>query len=178
MAYKSIQEFLAMQIFLALRRTRVACKVPGMSMHLRIKERRTALGLSLEGLGRLVGVSWQTVQQWEKEDGTAPLRKRRDKLCEALGVSAEWLETGHEPPSIEPAKDGSILVSVRGSEELALELYRGLTPEQQRELLKTLRSVNDANRTTQSLMVKKLRTISNSRVDETFGPPPKKAKTP
>lgn len=66
-----------------------------MSIHQRIKSRRIALQLqSHKALADLVGVSWQTVQLWEKEGGTAPNRNRIAKVAEVLQVSVEWLTTG------------------------------------------------------------------------------------
>ena len=66
-----------------------------MSIHQRIRERRLALGLpSHQALADLVGVSWQTVQLWEKEGGTAPNRGRIKKVAEVLGVTPEWLQHG------------------------------------------------------------------------------------
>lgn len=72
-----------------------------MSINKRIKERRLALGLaSHKALAELVGVTWQTVQQWEKEGGTAPNRSRIDAVAAALGVSAEWLRTGNQSDNL------------------------------------------------------------------------------
>jgi transcriptional regulator with XRE-family HTH domain len=66
-----------------------------MSIHRRIRERRLQLGLTSHGaLAELLGVSWQTVQHWEKEDGTAPKRGRIDQVAEALQVSTAWLLNG------------------------------------------------------------------------------------
>lgn len=71
-----------------------------MSIHSRIKQRRLELGLtSHSALAALVGVSWQTVQLWEKEGGTAPNRSRLPVVAKALGVSQEWLTSGDEPQS-------------------------------------------------------------------------------
>jgi transcriptional regulator with XRE-family HTH domain len=73
---------------------------PRMSIHSRIKERRLALGLSSHSaLAALVGVSWQTVQLWEKEGGTAPNRSRLPVVAEVLGVTPEWLISGDKLPS-------------------------------------------------------------------------------
>jgi phage repressor protein C with HTH and peptisase S24 domain len=73
----------------------------GMSIHARIKQKREALGLSMEKLAELVGVkSWQTVQQWEKEDGTAPKRDRLKTVADALGVTPEWLLFGSDQSQI------------------------------------------------------------------------------
>lgn len=49
---------------------------------------------SHQALAALVGVSWQTVQLWEKEGGTAPNRNRIGKVAEVLGVTPEWLQHG------------------------------------------------------------------------------------
>lgn len=71
-----------------------------MTIHTRIKQRRLALGLSMDALAKLVGVkSWQTIQQWEKEDdsgGTAPKRVRLKQVADALLVTQEWLSTGND----------------------------------------------------------------------------------
>lgn len=72
-----------------------------MSIHQRIKDRRLALGLtSHKALADKVGVSWQTVQLWEKEDGTAPSRKRIDKVAEVLKVTPTWLMHGDSQAAV------------------------------------------------------------------------------
>ena len=50
---------------------------------------------SHKALADKLGVSWQTVQLWEKDGGTAPKRNRLDAVADALGVTAEWLRSGH-----------------------------------------------------------------------------------
>src|SRR3546814_444922 len=66
-----------------------------MSIHQRIKERRLKLGLTMKDLAKASGASsWQTVQQWEKEDGTAPKRLRLEKVAEALQTTPEYLLSG------------------------------------------------------------------------------------
>jgi transcriptional regulator with XRE-family HTH domain len=66
-----------------------------MSIHQRIKERRIAMGFtSHKAFGLAVDVSWQTVQLWEKEGGTAPNRSRIDQVAKVLGVTKEWLQYG------------------------------------------------------------------------------------
>lgn len=71
----------------------LADSIPGMNIHRRIRERREQLGLSMQALAARVGVSaWQTVQQWEKEDGgTAPKRERLKRVAEALETTPEYL---------------------------------------------------------------------------------------
>jgi transcriptional regulator with XRE-family HTH domain len=71
------------------------------SIHQRIKKRREALGLSMQGLADLVGVAaWQTVQQWEKEGGTAPKRDRLEAVAKALQTTPETLLFGDEARSV------------------------------------------------------------------------------
>lgn len=66
-----------------------------MTIHSRIKQRREALGMSMQTLADLVGVSaWQTVQQWEKEGGTAPKRERLAKVASVLQTTPEELLLG------------------------------------------------------------------------------------
>lgn len=68
-----------------------------MDIHKRIKQKRLDLGLSMKELAERIGVSsWQTVQQWEKEDGTAPSRKRLQKVAEVLKTTEEWLLWGKD----------------------------------------------------------------------------------
>lgn len=143
-----------------------------MSIHARIKEARLAKKLSYMKLAEKIGVSsWQTIQQWEREDGTAPRRNRMAALAEALGVTEEWIERGTVEIEDVPRPDGTTLVALTGNEELQLELYRSMTPDQQRELLEAMRQVTAANLVTQKIIGKKFKTTSNRRVEETFGMP-------
>jgi DNA-binding XRE family transcriptional regulator len=71
-----------------------------MSIHTRIKKRRIALFSSQEAFAQElrtaydVKVTWQTIQQWEKEGGTAPNRSRMPAVVAALKTTAEWLLHG------------------------------------------------------------------------------------
>lgn len=79
-----------------------------MSIHSEIKRRRVALGWSHERLAdevsKLEGLqkplSWQSVQQWEREDGTAPKRKRLEFVARALGTYVETLIDEKSPQHI------------------------------------------------------------------------------
>ena len=62
-----------------------------MSIHSRIKAGRIALGESEEIFGKRFGVSRGTVQQWEREGGTAPKRTRMAEVADALGISVNAL---------------------------------------------------------------------------------------
>lgn len=69
-----------------------------MSIHSEIKRLREAKGWSQQRLADEVAaregvakLAWQTVQQWEKEGGTAPKRKRLEHVAAALDTSVNAL---------------------------------------------------------------------------------------
>jgi phage repressor protein C with HTH and peptisase S24 domain len=74
-----------------------------MSIHSLIRQGRERLKLSEEAFGKLFDVSRGTIQQWEKEGGTAPNRKRQPAVAQALGISVSQLMSGSESfsPEIE-----------------------------------------------------------------------------
>jgi transcriptional regulator with XRE-family HTH domain len=105
----------------------------GMTIHKRIKKRRTDLEMSMQTLAELCGYSsWQTVQQWEAEDGTAPKRTKMPLVAAALGVTEEWLMTGRTQP-----KDNAMLKLTELSplESQLILLYRSLSGSGRDELL-------------------------------------------
>ncbi len=61
----------------------------------RIRQRRERLGVERASLGDLLGVTEETIRQWESGK-TSPLRRRMDELARALNCSRSWLETGEE----------------------------------------------------------------------------------
>lgn len=70
----------------------------------RIKERRLALGLTLEELGKKVGVGKSTVRKWETGYIANMRRDKIAKLADALGVSPLYImgiEETDEPDSID-----------------------------------------------------------------------------
>lgn len=69
-----------------------------MSIHSKIREGRIRLGLTEEAFGEKVGVSRGAVQQWEKEDGTAPNRGRQEAVAKLLGISVAELLTDQPLP--------------------------------------------------------------------------------
>lgn len=85
----------------------------------------------MEALGKIVGVSWQTVQQWESEDGTAPNRNRQPKVAEALEVSVPYLVTGD-------SADTSLI------ESRILDAIRSLTKDQRDGLSEKLNDLLNA----------------------------------
>lgn len=85
----------AMQAIPAVRTRKLQANLVRMdSIHQRIKRLRVAKGLSQEGLAEILGVKYQSVQEWERENGTAPSRKRQADVAEALGVKIEELLLG------------------------------------------------------------------------------------
>lgn len=120
-----------------------------MSIHSRIKERRLALGLkSHQALADLVGVSWQTVQLWEKEGGTAPNRNRIDKVAAALQVTTKWLLHGDAEEQERPSHDEASTVTrpvegplhtqwVTAQEDYLLTLFRTTDDEGRASILRT-----------------------------------------
>lgn len=120
-----------------------------MSIHSRIKERRIALGLvSHKSLAELLGVSWQTVQLWEKEGGTAPNRNRLPKVAGVLKCSVEWLTTGRADPApqvVRQSKPATAVADVTNSttvsprdepnhREVERTALHRLTPDEERLL--------------------------------------------
>jgi SOS-response transcriptional repressor LexA len=73
------------------------------SVHRRIREGRKKLHLTEQEFGELVGVSRAAVQQWERDDGTAPKRgERQERVAKALSISVAELMSGS---NVEPGPD-------------------------------------------------------------------------
>ena len=89
-----------------------------MSIHSRIKAKRLALGLSEQALANMVGVTRASVQQWEREGGTAPKRSTQEKVAKALQISlAELLGADVAPhPVGEPQMSPFLRTSIEGYE--------------------------------------------------------------
>lgn len=124
----------------------------GMSIHQRIKQKRIERGFqSQEALAKAVGVVWQTVQQWENEDGTAPNRNRIKKVAEVLGTTPEWLMTGtgdDAPPSSGESRgerQASTLQWVSEDEAALLSEYRSKTDSGKNSLLVMARALPSAD---------------------------------
>ena len=59
----------------------------------RIKEARKKAGLTQKGLGQKLGITYQTVAQWEN-DLRNPKAETLNKIAEALSCDFYWLMTG------------------------------------------------------------------------------------
>lgn len=78
-----------------------------MSISENIRVRREAVGISQSELARQVGVTAQTVQQWESGQ-TSPRRHRVQSIAIALGTTPQHLEHGDpDPNAIAPAMDNT-----------------------------------------------------------------------
>lgn len=116
-----------------------------MSIHVRIKTRRLELGYSQERLAQELGVTRQTVQQWETEPdpsnprvlSTAPKRTRLADVARLLGVTEEWLATGRNPTQAPGDAPDPI-------ERQLLSFYRGLPTELQEALVQHANALHNA----------------------------------
>lgn len=73
-----------------------------MSTHTIIRAGRLRLKMSERQFADAVGVSRGAVQQWEKEDGTAPKRAHQKKVADILGISiAELMRQDEVAPQYE-----------------------------------------------------------------------------
>ncbi|MFB9242385.1 helix-turn-helix transcriptional regulator [Massilia antarctica] len=99
------------------------------TIHTRIKQRREELGMSMKELAEKVGVSaWQTVQQWEKEGGTAPKRSRLQAVADALQTTPEFLTYGSAVAQV-AALGNEMLTSLS---TLLTDLERGMVEDRER----------------------------------------------
>ena len=73
-----------------------------------IRQGRLRLGLSEQEFADAVGVSRAAVQQWERENGTAPKRKTQPKVAELLGISVGELVSGSNVSSASPDTRGTV----------------------------------------------------------------------
>lgn len=123
-----------------------------MSIHQRIRQKRIERGYaSQEAFAKEIGVVWQTVQQWEKEGGTAPNRNRIKQVAEVLGTTPEWLMSGageDSGPSVldGPGRRGApALQWVTEDEAVLLSAYRAKTESGKHSLRVMLDALPDAD---------------------------------
>lgn len=115
----SMQAPLVTQAFLAFPQECLASSILNMTINDRIRLLRNAAGLSLEALAATLGVSWQTIQQWEKGK-TKPTIKRIQALADALKTTKEYLLFGDSPgaratPSHQEFETGNVSLPVHYS---------------------------------------------------------------
>lgn len=101
----------------------------------RIKELRTAKGLTLEQVADVVGVGKSTVRKWETGMIANMRRDKIASLAKALGTTPAYLMGWKE----EETKNSPDKVELTEGEKLMLELFRRIPEDRQPEALELLR---------------------------------------
>jgi SOS-response transcriptional repressor LexA len=113
-----------------------------MSIHRVIREGRLKLKLSEDEFATALGVTRSAVQQWERENGTAPSRKRQAAVARLLGLTVAQLMSGDANTAAGPAIRGAVplLSDVQAG---AFKMYvDNLSPPDDLELVPTSVPVN------------------------------------
>lgn len=100
-----------------------------MSIGDRIKQRRLELGLTLEDIGKALGVNRSTVKRYEDGKTQRIPQNTVEKLAEILQTSPEYLMGWDTDAKIGSAVDGEILSIAREMQKL---------PDDKRSLLKSI----------------------------------------
>lgn len=163
-----------LQVIPAMRASRIQARLVSLeSIHKRIRRLREAKKKTQQQLAVEAGVTYQSVQEWEREGGTAPSRKRLPRVAAALGVTAPELlyGDGSTPHRIEQVKPRD--PDLTSKEEILLEIFRGLFSLQQEQLIVGLRALFDANQITRKeLGQKPLRGVSDAAIRNAYGDAP------
>lgn len=138
------------------------------SIHKRIKRLREAKGLTQTDLAEMVGVRYQSVQEWERENGTAPARKRMAAVAKVLGVTHQELHTG----VTETAANAEAATDTDPRAKKVAALFFWLTEEQKAELLADVQSKAEGNRAIIKQLHSRLRPVSDQHVARTIKPSP------
>lgn len=102
----------------------------------RIKELRTAKGLTLEQVADVVGVGKSTVRKWETGMIANMRRDKIASLAKALGTTPAYLMGWKEE---ETKKDSPTDLQLSEGEKLMLQLFRQIPEDRQQEALELLR---------------------------------------
>ncbi len=108
----------------------------------RIKNRRIELGLTLEELGKRVGVGKSTVRKWETGYIANMRRDKIAKLADALDVSPLYIMGIENPEENEPAEEGKL---TEKQSEL-LDLISSLSDSEISVLIAAARSLTELRR--------------------------------
>jgi len=92
-----------------------------MNVHQRIRAGRLRLNMNEQQFAESVGVTRASVQQWEKDDGTAPNRTRQPLVAAKLGITVAELMADDDTPA-EPTHTP---LEIKALEQL----YLSLAPE-------------------------------------------------
>lgn len=120
-----------------------------MSVAKRIRAARIARGWSQAQLAERMKVTRSACSQWELvKGGTIPRGHRLERLADQLGVTVEWITTGHNPSSgVATADDaGGYRQSLSEDERALLHGYGRLDASGRAALLQLLRSLTARRR--------------------------------
>lgn len=150
-----------------------------MGLRERVAEARGSVKMRPAEFARALGVSKAAMSLIE--NGTTKALKHDTALAvqRVTGYRAEWINNGTLPKKINgAAQDGAgyNVPTLTAREEMILELFRGLTPEQQRELVVETMAQVEGNTYIQQHVKAPLRTFSNEDVEAAFGKVPTPAK--
>lgn len=109
------------------------------AIHERIKERRTALGLTLAQLADMIGVKEATVQRWESGVIKTIKYDTVEQLSDVLHCSPSFLMGWCDelfPPRSAPADSDAWVL--RDDEQKIIRSYRRLSEEGQRIILSNI----------------------------------------
>lgn len=139
------------------------------SDRLRDAARHVGVEWSQTAVAKALGYSKQTVDRWF---GTGePKPAQIFNIADRWKLSPRWLATGEGKMVLGEETDGQ---ARDGREEMMLLLFRGLTPEQQRELVIETNALVTGNREVQTRFLDKpLRTFGNEDVEAAFGKVPR-----
>lgn len=98
----------------------------------RVRTKREQKGFTQAELGRMIGLSENSVVQYET-GRAVPKTANFERLAEALGVSSRYLLTGDVPEELSKAQTEPELK--------ALEIMRSIPPSQQGRVLDALRAI-------------------------------------
>lgn len=99
---------------------------------IRVRTKREQKGFTQAELGRMIGLSENSVVQYET-GRAVPKTANFERLAEALGVSSRYLLTGDVPDE---------LIKAQTEPEMkALEIMRSIPPTQQGQVLDALRAI-------------------------------------
>lgn len=104
-----------------------------------IKAARLDAGLSQSELARQIGVSPQSVQQWEM-GVTAPRRARIQKLAECLNTTVPEIELGNMM-----SEKGNAHLALSEQETNLIKSFRQMDISKQKHLLLIVESISDVS---------------------------------
>jgi len=140
---------------------------------LREAARHAGVDWSQTAVAKSLGYSKQTVDRWFGPGEPKPAQVFA--IAEKWKVSPKWLATG-DGQMVTANGDDAVAKDAR--EEMMLLLFRGLTPEQQRELVLEINALVSGNREVQKRFLNKpLRTFGNQDVAAAFGQVPTPAQS-